>query len=407
MIGAFRHPFRRRPRTGTLAPRRSRWPWLAACLLAFLRIGQGQAADPPWLGRLELPPGFAIRVFAEVPDARSLAVADGGARIYVGTRGTDVFAVLDPERDGVANEVVKVADGLNVPNGVAVAGDGALLVVEQSRLLQIEPSGATEEIMPAGVLPDDVFHGWRYARFGPDGLLYIAVGAPCNVCEIRGFEGTILRMRADGHDLQIFARGVRNSVGFDWHPRTKELFFTDNGADFLGDLIPPDELNRAPEPDLHFGYPYQYGQAVPYPDFAGRDPPQPTTPPGLEFEAHVAALGIEFYDGDMLPAGYRGDAFVAQHGSWNRTDPVGYRVMRIRFDELGRPVGKEEFIAGWLRSDGGVLGRPVDITELPDGSLLISDDHAGLIYRVIHSGRDTPVAGQQPIPAGAGRDRSR
>jgi glucose/arabinose dehydrogenase len=407
MIGAFSYPFCRWPRAGTSVPRRADWPWLAACFLVLLQIGQGQAADPPWLGRLELPAGFAIRVFAEVPDARSLAVADGGARIYVGTRGTEVFAALDPERDGVANEVLAVADGLNVPNGIAVAADGALLVVEQSRILRIEPSGASEEIMPPGVLPDDVFHGWRYARFGPDGLLYIAVGAPCNVCEIRGFEGTILRMRADGHDLQIFARGIRNSVGFDWHPRTDELFFTDNGGDFLGDSIPPDELNRAPKPDLHFGYPYQYGQGVPYPDFAGRDPPRPTTPPALEFEAHAAALGIAFYDGSMFPAAYRGDAFVAQHGSWNRTDPVGYRVMRVRFDERGRPVGKEPFIAGWLRKDGGVLGRPVDLAELPDGSLLISDDHAGLIYRVTHSGGDAPLAGQRSIPAGANRDRRR
>jgi glucose/arabinose dehydrogenase len=262
-------------------------------------------------------------------------------------------------------------------------------------------------VLPAGVLPDDVFHGWRYAGFGPDGLLYFAVGAPCNVCETRGFEGTILRMRADGHDLQIFARGIRNSVGFDWHPRTHELFFTDNGGDFLGDLIPPDELNRAPEPGLHFGYPYQYGQGVPYPDLAGRDPPQLTIPPVLELEAHAAALGIEFYDGNMFPAEYRGDAFVAQHGSWNRTDPVGYRAMRVRFDQQGRPVGQEEFITGWLRDDGGVLGRPVDIKELPDGSLLISDDHAGLIYRVTHSGRDTPIAGQSPIPAGLDRGRGR
>jgi glucose/arabinose dehydrogenase len=387
-------------------PRRPRWSRLAACLLAFLQVGQGWAADPPWLGRLELPPGFAIRVFAEVPDARSLAIAEGGARIYVGTRGTEVFAVLDPERDGVADEVVQVADDLNVPNGLAVAKDGALLVVEQSRVLRIEPSGDVEEVLPTGILPDDVFHGWRYARLGPDGLLYFTVGAPCNVCETRGFEGTMLRMRPDGHDLQIFARGIRNSLGFDWHPRTKELFFTDNGGDFLGDLIPPDELNRAPEAGLHFGYPYRYGHGVPYSEFAGRDPPQPTVPPVLELEAHAAALGIEFYEGSMFPAEYRGDAFIAEHGSWNRTDPVGYRVMRVRFDQRGEPVGTEEFIAGWLNDDGGVLGRPVDIGELPDGSLLVSDDHAGLIYRLTHSRRDIPIARPRPIEAGARRDRS-
>jgi glucose/arabinose dehydrogenase len=163
------------------------------------------------------------------------------------------------------------------------------------------------------------------------------------------------------------------------------------GADFLGDLIPPDELNRVAEPELHFGFPYRYGQGVAYPEFAGREPPQPTTPPALELEAHAAALGIEFYDGSMFPAEYRNDAFVAQHGSWNRTDPVGYRVMRVRFDDRGQAVGQEVFIAGWLRGDGEVLGRPVDLEELPDGSLLISDDHAGLIYRVTYSGPHTDL----------------
>jgi glucose/arabinose dehydrogenase len=195
------------------------------------------------LDRLDAPPGFAIEVFAHVPGARSLAVAERGARTYVGTRGDRVFAVLDPDRDGSADQVVEVAQGLKVPNGVALAPDGALFVVEQHQITRFGPAGEREVVVPPGVLPDFRHHGWRYGAFGPDQRLYVTIGAPCNVCAVRGFEGTIVRLRPDGHELEVFARGVRNSLGLDWHPRTGELFFTDNGGDGLGDLIPPDELN--------------------------------------------------------------------------------------------------------------------------------------------------------------------
>jgi glucose/arabinose dehydrogenase len=358
---------------------------LMLCLTACEGAPQ-QGAPEPRLERLNLPAGFAIEVFAKVPGARSLRVADDGAKIYVSTRDSEVFAVLDPERDGIANGVVTVASGLNDPNGIALGPDGSLFVAEQNRIIRLDDTGKVEVVVPPGVLPDFRHHGWRYAGFGPDGRLYVAIGAPCNICEVRGFEGTIIRLRPGGQDLEIFARGVRNSVGFDWQPTTGELFFTDNGGDFLGDLIPPDELNGAREPGLHFGYPYVYGQGIPYPQFADQSPRQPATPPALEFEAHVAALGIEFYRGSMFPDPYRGDAFVAEHGSWNRTEPIGYRVMRVRFDERGQPSGKEVFIDGWLQPDGHAWGRPVDLAELPDGSLLISDDYAGLIYRVTYRG---------------------
>jgi glucose/arabinose dehydrogenase len=358
---------------------------LMLCLTACEGAPQ-QGAPEPRLERLNLPAGFAIEVFAKVPGARSLRVADDGAKIYVSTRDSEVFAVLDPERDGIANGVVTVASGLNDPNGIALGPDGSLFVAEQNRIIRLDDTGKVEVVVPPGVLPDFRHHGWRYAGFGPDGRLYVAIGAPCNICEVRGFEGTIIRLRPGGQDLEIFARGVRNSVGFDWQPTTGELFFTDNGGDFLGDLIPPDELNGAQEPGLHFGYPYVYGQGIPYPQFADQSPRQPATPPALEFEAHVAALGIEFYRGSMFPDPYRGDAFVAEHGSWNRTEPIGYRVMRVRFDERGQPSGKEVFIDGWLQPDGHAWGRPVDLAELPDGSLLISDDYAGLIYRVTYRG---------------------
>jgi glucose/arabinose dehydrogenase len=336
------------------------------------------------LDRLKAPPGFAIEVFARVPGARSLAVAEGGARIYVGTRSDHVFAVLDRERDGRADEVVEVARGLKVPNGVALAPDGALFVVEQHQISRFDPAGERKVVVPPGVLPDYRHHGWRYAAFGPDQRLYVTIGAPCNICAVRGFEGTIARLRPDGHELEIFARGVRNSLGLDWHPRTGELFFTDNGGDQLGDLIPPDELNRAPERDLHFGYPYVYAPGQPYPQFAGAESPGPITHPAINFEANVAALGMHFYRGRMFPDDYRHDAFVAQHGSWNRTQPIGYRVMHVAFDASGRPTGKQVFIDGWLGRDGRAWGRPVDIAALPDGSLLISDDEAGVIYRVTY-----------------------
>jgi glucose/arabinose dehydrogenase len=341
-------------------------------------------ASPPF-DRLALPSGFEIEVFAEVPGARSLAVADGGRRIYVGTRDQDLFAVLDTERDGAADSVMHVATGLKAPNGLA-ARDGRLFVAEQHRIIRFDPDDTIDIVVPDGVLPDLRHHGWRYAGFGPDGKLYVAIGAPCNICEVAGFEGTLIRMNPDGHNLEIFARGIRNSVGFDWHPVTGELFFTDNGGDGLGDLIPPDELNRAPEPGLHFGFPYVYGDGVPYPSFADRAAPGETTPPVVPFEAHTASLGMHFYRGRMFPDDYRNDAFVAQHGSWNRTDPIGYRIMRVRFDAEGLPVGKEVFIDGWLGSDGRPWGRVVDIAELPDGSLLVSDDFAGLIYRIIYTG---------------------
>jgi glucose/arabinose dehydrogenase len=339
-------------------------------------------ANPP-LERLDLPPGFEIEVFAEVPGARSLAVADGGRKVYVGTRDEEVYAVLDSERDGIADGVLHVATGLKVPNGLA-AMDGRLFVAEQNRIIRFEPDGKVDTVVPAGVLPDFRHHGWRYAGFGPDGKLYVAIGAPCNICEVAGFEGTIIRMNPDGHNLEVFARGVRNSVGFDWHPVTGEMFFTDNGGDDLGDLIPPDELNRATEQGLHFGYPFVYGDGVPYPQFAGREQPTEMIGPALAFEAHAAALGIRFYRGAMFPADFRNNAFVAEHGSWNRTDPIGYRIMRVRFDDEGLPVGKEVFVGGWLGGDGRAWGRVVDIAELPDGSLLVSDDLLGLVYRITY-----------------------
>jgi glucose/arabinose dehydrogenase len=230
-------------------------------------------------------------------------------------------------------------------------------------------------------LPNKFLHGWRYAKFGPDRKLYVAIGAPCNICEPKGREGSIIRLNPDGSDVETVATGVRNSVGFDWHPKTGEMFFTDNGADNMGDDIPPDELNHVKEIGGFYGFPYIGGKSVRLTGFADKKPPRDPIAPVIEFQAHVAALGIHFYRGDMFPQDYRGDAFVAQHGSWNRSEPVGYRIMRVRFDENGNAVDKEVFADGWLEG-GNAVGRPVDIAELPDGSLIVSDDYADVVYRI-------------------------
>ena len=230
-------------------------------------------------------------------------------------------------------------------------------------------------------LPPKGHHGWRYIKFGPDKKLYVSIGSPCNICIPDGIEGTILRMDSDGKNVETVAKGIRNSVGFDWHPQTGELFFTDNGADGMGDDTPPDELNRVSKMGQHFGFPYLGGKSEKLTGYENQKAPEDVVPPVVEFQAHTANLGLHFYRGTMFPKEYRHDAFVAQHGSWNRTIPVGYRIMRIRFDQQGNLIGKEVFADGWMKGDS-ISGRPVDITELDDGSLLVSDDFANVVYRI-------------------------
>jgi glucose/arabinose dehydrogenase len=243
-------------------------------------------------------------------------------------------------------------------------------------------------------LPSDRPHGWKYIAFGPDGLLYVPVGAPCNICERPDPYAAILRMKPDGSGREVFARGVRNTVGFDWQPGTGVLWFTDNGRDALGDDRPHDELNRAPAPGLHFGYPYCHEGSIPDPEFGAGRSCADFVPPAQKLGPHVAALGLAFYTGTMFPPEYRGQLFVAQHGSWNRSAEVshtGYRVMLVRI-EGDQVVGYEPFIEGWLGTAPGAAvarqawGRPVDVLQLPDGSLLISDDRAEVIYRVVYRG---------------------
>ncbi len=307
---------------------------------------------------------------------------------FVGTRDEGkVYAILDRNRDNIADEVHIIASGLNSPNGVALRG-GALYVAEISRILRFDDIEARLKNPPQPVvvnstLPKEKDHGWKFIRFGPDGMLYVPVGAPCNVC-IRDDPrfASIMRMSPDGSGLEIFASGVRNTVGFDWHPETKELWFTDNGRDRMGDDIPPDELNRAPRKGLNFGFPYCHGGNIPDPEHGNRKCSE-FVAPELKLGAHVAALGMRFYTGKMFPPEYKNQILIAEHGSWNRSTPIGYRITMAKIKN-NRAIEYEVFAQGWLQGYKA-WGRPVDIELMLDGSILVSDDHAGAIYRISYS----------------------
>ena len=361
-----------------------------ALLVAIVVLGLvAAAAAADRLDRLALPPGFTIEVFSDaVPGARSMALSPAGT-LFVGTREKGVVYAI-PGAVGATHAATprRIARGLTSPNGVAVR-DGALYVAEISRIIRFDDIEVRLEHPPAPVVvtdryPTDRHHGWKFIAFGPDGWLYVPVGAPCNVCLPPGpLHETITRMKPDGSAIEVFARGVRNSVGFDWRPGSHDLWFTDNGRDWLGDDRPPDELNHAPKAGMHFGFPYCHGRALPDPEF-GRDKAcTDFTPPAAELGPHVAALGMRFYTGTMFPPEYRGRIFIAEHGSWNRTTPIGYRVTTARLDG-DRVVGYEPFATGWLGDNGQIAGRPVDVLVMPDGALLVSDDHAGAIYRIAY-----------------------
>jgi len=341
------------------------------------------------LSKIKLPDGFKISIFAEMPKPREIEVGKPNGVIYVGSRHGHIYSMVDNNRDGVADEVRERVNGLNVPNGVAMQ-DSMLYVGMQDKIAmwpvpaEFDTALPLEPLIPINEnMTSEFLHGWRYIGFGPDRKLYVSLGAPCNICELTANTGKIVRMDPDGSNWEVVADGVRNSVGFDWHPKTGQLWFTDNGADGMGDNIPADELNVVTEIGQNFGFPYVGGQDTKLTGFEDKEPPVPLTPPVIDFGAHTANLGIEFYEGDMFPGEYRNDAFVAQHGSWNRTVPDGYRIMRVKFDDDGNATGTEVFAEGWL--DGGAaVGRPVDIEELPDGSLIVSDDFANVIYRITY-----------------------
>lgn len=364
---------------------------VAAFLLAsaaFASYAMAGRGGPLPLEKITLPPGFKIELYAsDVPGARSLALGPGGT-LFVGTRQEGrVYALVDENKDAKADKLFTLARGLNMPNGVAYR-DGALYVAEVNRVLRFDDieSRLGDPSPPVVVndgFPSDRLHGWKFIRFGPDGMLYVPVGAPCNICEPdpRRY-AAIFRMRPDGTGLEVFARGVRNTVGFDWHPETRELWFTDNGRDWMGDDLPPDELNHAPEGGLHFGYPYCHGRSLPDTEFGRKRSCKEFSPAAKELGPHVASLGMRFYTGSMFPKEYRGQIFIAEHGSWNRSSPIGYRITLVRL-EGNQAVSYEVFAEGWLQRDGA-WGRPVDVLVMPDGSLLVSDDHAGAIYRITY-----------------------
>ncbi|MEQ8364254.1 MAG: sorbosone dehydrogenase family protein [Cyclobacteriaceae bacterium] len=343
------------------------------------------------LNTIKLPPGFSISVYAEVDNARSMAMSPSGT-LFVGNRNEDqVYAVRDTDGDFKADKRWVIASGLNMPNGVAFK-DGDLYVAEVSRILKFKDiennlSNPGEPEVVYDQYPTETHHGWKYIAFGPDGKLYVPVGAPCNICESEEpVYASITRMNADGTGMEVFASGIRNTVGFTWHPETKALWFTDNGRDMMGDDVPPCEFNTAPTAGMHFGYPYCHGGTIKDPEFGGKRPCSDFTQPVQNLNAHVAPLGVKFYTGSMFPAEYKNQAFIAEHGSWNRTKKSGHLVSLVKLQD-GKAVGYETFAEGWLNHDTQeAWGRPVDVLVLPDGSMLVSDDKGGMVYRISYSG---------------------
>lgn len=339
------------------------------------------------LDKIKLPPGFSISVYAEVENARSMALSPSGV-LYVGNNDKDkVYAVKDTNGDFKADKKWVLATGLNMPNGVAFK-DGDLYIAEVSKISKLE--GIESKLANPPQLkvvnddyPTETHHGWKYIAFGPDGKLYVPVGAPCNICESKDeIFASITRINADGSGREIFAKGIRNTVGFTWHPDTKELWFTDNGRDMLGDDVPSCELDHAPKAGMHFGYPYCHEGSVKDPEFGNKRPCSDFTPPVDKLGAHVAPLGLKFYTGSMFPSQYKNQIFVAEHGSWNRSKKSGYNVSLVKLNN-NKVAGHELFASGWLdEASQKVWGRPVDVLLLPDGSMLVSDDQASVIYRI-------------------------
>jgi glucose/arabinose dehydrogenase len=370
-------------------------------LALFLLLFPAAAHALP-LERIRLPPGFHIDLYADkVHDARSLALGAQGT-VFVGTRRLGkVYALVDSKKQNRADKVLTIATGLEMPNGVAFK-DGALYVAEVSRVLRYDDIERNLEDPPRPSVfrsdyPDKKDHGWKFIAFGPDGWLYVPVGAPCNVCEPpdRIFE-SITRLSPDGKTRELFAHGIRNTVGFDWHPRAKVLWFTENGRDEMGDDMPDDELCRAPQPGMHFGFPYCHAGSVLDPELGRGKSCSNYSAPSALLGPHVAALGMRFYTGAMFPPDYRDSIFIAEHGSWNRTIPLGYRVVRVKLDPDGQKVVSQEvFASGWLperpaptdarRPSAQAWGRPVDVLVMPDGALLVSDDAADAVYRISYT----------------------
>lgn len=360
-------------------------------LLALITVGgvcrPTMFAGDPRMSDLRLPEDFHIAVYAQVKNPRAMALGPDGT-VYVGSRDEGaVYAIRDRDGDGLAETQWTIATGLAMPVGVAYH-DGDLYVSAVSRILKL-PQVA--EHLDAPIKPEVVYdkfptethHGWKYIAFGPDGKLYVPVGAPCNICASEdSIFATITRMAPDGTGLEIVARGVRNSVGFDWDPADGSFWFTDNGRDWMGDDMPSCELDHLTTPGQHFGFPYCHQGDTLDPEFGKGHSCADYVPPAAKLGPHMAPLGMKFYRGTMFPEKYRKAIFIAEHGSWNRSTPIGYQLA-VAFPQADGTARTEVFANGWLKGNSA-WGRPVDVLELPDGSLLVSDDTADLIYRITY-----------------------
>lgn len=368
----------------------------------------GAAADAVRenLKNIKLPAGFKIELYALVPDARHMAMAPQGTALFVGTKKSKVWVVMDRDGNKVGDEVKDFAPSLefDVPNGVAFSKDGFLFIAERNRVMMYpaaeffheSPDVVAVPIVPQGTLipveQESYNHTARVVKIGPDDKLYISLGQPFNVAPPENLDinreqgiGGIIRMNRDGSGREVYTYGVRNSVGHDFNPANGELWFTDNQVDGMGDDIPPGELNRQTAMGQHFGHPYYGGGDVRTTEYAGQDVPVEVVMPVVEMDAHAADLGMTFYTGKSFPAKYSGGVFSAQHGSWNRTDPVGARVMFTAVNEDGSVGETEVFADGWLNADKEYDGRPVDVAQMKDGSILVSDDFANAIYRISYT----------------------
>jgi glucose/arabinose dehydrogenase len=352
----------------------------------------GQSNTDQILEKLNLPEGFSAEVYApDVSNARQMALGANGT-VYVGSRGEgNVYALVDADDNYRADTVYTIAEDLRLPSGIAYR-NGDLYVAAVSKILRFDDIDTNLQNPPDPAVvtnnyPTDGHHGWKFIAFGPDDKLYVPVGAPCNICNPEEpIYASITRINPDGSDREIVAHGVRNTVGFDWHPQTGDLWFTDNGRDWMGDNKPPCELNHLSEAGQHFGYPYKHGSDIWDPEFGaqGREMDQNFRSPAQELGPHVAPLGMIFYTGDMFPQQYQNRVLIAEHGSWNRSEKIGYRVTQVTLSN-NKATSYEPFVDGWLEDNGSVWGRPVDLLQLEDGSVLVSDDQRGIIYRISYN----------------------
>lgn len=356
---------------------------------------EAAAEDPSGLplSTIKLPPGFKIEAFAtDVVNARSLEYSPNGT-LFVGTRDEgNVYALRDTDGDGKADERYTLLTDRNMPNGVAFK-DGDLYIAEVSRIIKLEDIENNLQNPPAPVVvydgyPEETHHGWKYIAFGPDEKLYVPVGAPCNICKSeKDVYASMTRLDVDTKNMEVVQHGIRNSVGFAWHPENGDLWFTENGRDMMGDDIPACELNHAPREGMHFGYPYVHQGDLPDPEYGEGKDPADYTKPVQKLGPHVAPLGMEFVTTAAFPAQFKNQVIFAEHGSWNRSKKIGYRVMMVTLDDKQNATSYVPFAEGWLdESEDDAWGRPVDLEFLPDGSLLISDDFADAVYRVTYTG---------------------